>query len=706
MSCTNQHYPPGTQKNNNGFALRNIIMEKGKELEFHEGPGGLESASRILMKGEPPVPPSTNVVVSRYKKDVSFVYRINGGENINVMIYEKEDPSSPLNIPLNKGQEASVYLKYIIDHYENLTDYTFFIHDDEYAWHHSGSIIDKYEEAKTQNLKYYNINDQCANCINDVLNYCNGNGWTEEYMEWYKNYIETYVPFSSLAKFDIHRNSAQFLVHRDVIRNLPLYFYQELYSWIMESDLENRKTSRFLEWTWHILWQIYPHQISKNTVRFDGFSYSTDDPVYRHFIEKGASEPYPRHLSVVQKYLKMFPHKNRTYIDVGAHIGTTILPYSRFYSEIHGYEPNTENFEYLSQNVKQLRVHPRISRTALSSISTTGKMVKHSGGNSGCFYFQQDDTGDVICETLDIEAQANSIQDIDFIKIDAEGMEVEILKGAEQTIRKYKPLIQFQTNILAKTIYGFGRRDGGADYLRELGYIDFDTSDGSNRFMYCPNETHSILPKTLYTFWTGTNEMSQNRIQCLQHLRENTGANVILIDVNNYQDYILQSEPLHPSYPYLSETHRADYLRTYFMHFFGGGYSDIKYTTGSWTNSFEEMGNTEKTICGYKEIGPFGVPVIELRQEWESLIGGGCYIAKPNTDFTKKWYSRMVKILDEKLDQIKSNPSRFPQDCSEEGGGYPLAWQEILGRVFHRVCYEERDKISMSLPILIFHSYR
>jgi hypothetical protein len=43
-----QHYPPGTQKNNNGFALRNIIMEKGKELEFHEGPGG--------GKGEPGVP--------------------------------------------------------------------------------------------------------------------------------------------------------------------------------------------------------------------------------------------------------------------------------------------------------------------------------------------------------------------------------------------------------------------------------------------------------------------------------------------------------------------------------------------------------------------------------------------------------------------------------------------------------------------------
>jgi hypothetical protein len=45
----NQHYPPGTQENYNSFASKNIIMEKGKELEFPEGPGGLESDSRILM---------------------------------------------------------------------------------------------------------------------------------------------------------------------------------------------------------------------------------------------------------------------------------------------------------------------------------------------------------------------------------------------------------------------------------------------------------------------------------------------------------------------------------------------------------------------------------------------------------------------------------------------------------------------------------
>lgn len=32
-----------------------------------------------------------NIVVSRYKKNVDFVYKFNNGENINVMIYDKEN---------------------------------------------------------------------------------------------------------------------------------------------------------------------------------------------------------------------------------------------------------------------------------------------------------------------------------------------------------------------------------------------------------------------------------------------------------------------------------------------------------------------------------------------------------------------------------------------------------------------------------------
>lgn len=193
-------------------------------------------------------------VVSRYKKNTDWVYKL---KNINKFyIYDKQTPSNEYNIPVNKGQEASVYLKYIIDNYDKLSDFTFFIHDDEYSWHHSGSIIDLFDEAVASNKLYYSINEKC------ILGSIVSNEYYKEILVWYNDYIEKYIPMNTLPHKDWtqgHRGSAQFLVHKSLITNLPLKFYEDLYNWIITTHLPNYKTSRFMEWTWHIFWDIYPN---------------------------------------------------------------------------------------------------------------------------------------------------------------------------------------------------------------------------------------------------------------------------------------------------------------------------------------------------------------------------------------------------------------------------------------------------------------
>ena len=195
-----------------------------------------------------------NVVVSRYNNNTDWVYKL---PNIShFYIYDKENPTNQYNIPVNKGNEASVYLKYIIDHYETLADYTFFIHDEEYAWHHSGSIIERFREATSSNKLYYNINDKC------VLGSIVSNGWYDEILMWYDAYVEKYIPMRSLSNKDWtnnHRGSAQFLVHKSIIQKLPLEFYTNLYDWLIVTDLASSKSGRFLEWSWHIFWDIYPN---------------------------------------------------------------------------------------------------------------------------------------------------------------------------------------------------------------------------------------------------------------------------------------------------------------------------------------------------------------------------------------------------------------------------------------------------------------
>jgi hypothetical protein len=174
------------------------------------------------------------------------------------MIYDKENPNNPLNVPVNKGNEASVYLKYIIDYYDDLPDFTFFIHDEEYAWHHSGSIIDKYDEAMKSNLMYYNINDRAGWNRTDLIP-------PETYVEllkFYDKYIEAYIPISKVPNNEDfifgYIGSAQFLIHKKLIQNLPREFYSNLYDWIITTDLPNELSGRFLEWTWHVFWIIYP----------------------------------------------------------------------------------------------------------------------------------------------------------------------------------------------------------------------------------------------------------------------------------------------------------------------------------------------------------------------------------------------------------------------------------------------------------------
>ena len=298
------------------------------------------------------------------------------------------------------------------------------------------------------------------------------------------------------------------------------------------------------------------------------------------------------------------------------------------------------------------------------------------------------------------------------MKIDVHGSELLVLEGSREILLKWKPLIQIETNIHSKNIYGI-EKERTIDFLLNLGYQYFD-NDELNPFFYFPNITLSISPKTIYTFWNGIAPFSENRKTNLQLLKNISECNVNLILEKDISDYILTTEPLHPAFTYLSATHKADYLRTYFLHFYGGGYSDIKKPLGSWKISFEEIeksGENEDILgCGYPEIGENGVAHSDYKTEWFKLIGNGAYIFKPNTTFTKKWYSTMLSLLDTKLERLRDyyylvcSGNIHPQASTEDG--YPIEWNEMLGRIFHPLVYKYHTQILHCLPCQEFTDYR
>jgi hypothetical protein len=112
---------------------------------------------------------------------------------------------------------------------------------------------------------YFNINDKCHWNSRDLIKKCHGEELFKSFMSWYSEYIEEYIPISRVPNNNDfiygYRGSGQFLIHKDLIRNLPKEFYIKLYNWVITTELSNYFSSRYLEWTWHIFWVIYPNYI-------------------------------------------------------------------------------------------------------------------------------------------------------------------------------------------------------------------------------------------------------------------------------------------------------------------------------------------------------------------------------------------------------------------------------------------------------------
>lgn len=199
-----------------------------------------------------------NIIVSRWEKNTDWVNKMKNNTT-NILIYDKENHNNPYNVPINRGREASVYLKYIIDHYDCLSEYTFFIHDEEYSWHHEGSIIDRFQDAINSQKMFYNINHFVLQDFNK-----DNTESEKERLEWYNQYIEEYIPYEMLPNKNWvsggYKGCAQFLVHKNLILNLPKKFYEDMYLWCI-TFRDSWLAGIMLEYSWHLFWDIYPKSI-------------------------------------------------------------------------------------------------------------------------------------------------------------------------------------------------------------------------------------------------------------------------------------------------------------------------------------------------------------------------------------------------------------------------------------------------------------
>ncbi len=186
-----------------------------------------------------------------------------------------------------------------------------------------------------------------------------------------------------------------------------------------------------------------------------------------------------------------------TILDAGAKFG--LHPSWRQYggpAQYYMFEPDQEEAKYLQEKYAD-RSDIEVLPTLLDATAGKQKLLiyAHPGGNS---VFEPNDslywtdlrpgTSEIIDEikvesvTVDGWAKEHGVQ-FDFMKIDVEGKEIEVLNGAEQQLKDH--VLGVRCEVLLNSLYKdleptFG---GVGEYLRECGFIflNFDNFSGNSQ---------------------------------------------------------------------------------------------------------------------------------------------------------------------------------------------------------------------------------
>jgi len=126
-------------------------------------------------------------------------------------------------------------------------------------------------------------------------------------------------------------------------------------------------------------------------------------------------------------------------IDGGAFRGETAIWFiSKGATKVYAFEPDSYNFSLLVENIKRDKLEDKIIPIQMILSDRNGIFPLYETRTSGSISLKGGNKT-VKSTTLDSFIEEERLGKLDFIKLDVEGSELEVLKGAIETIKKFRP---------------------------------------------------------------------------------------------------------------------------------------------------------------------------------------------------------------------------------------------------------------------------
>tara|TARA_R110000850_G_scaffold116505_6_gene232342 strand:- start:1436 stop:2275 length:840 start_codon:yes stop_codon:yes gene_type:complete len=166
---------------------------------------------------------------------------------------------------------------------------------------------------------------------------------------------------------------------------------------------------------------------------------------------RGAHDWAP--IFVLEKFLK----KGDTFVDVGANQGEYSLWAARKVGtpgKVVAFEPMQQLYDQLTENIRLNEAfHKTISPVKLGLSDKKGEVILYASAdsNEGTNTIYNTDKfnieiGKIQLDTLDEQLKELNVNEVNFLKIDVEGAELQVLKGAINTIKNHRPILLLEIN--------------------------------------------------------------------------------------------------------------------------------------------------------------------------------------------------------------------------------------------------------------------
>ncbi len=176
-------------------------------------------------------------------------------------------------------------------------------------------------------------------------------------------------------------------------------------------------------------------------------------------------------------------NRRRVCIDVGSHVGLWGMHLVKLFDFVHGFEPIKEYIALWEKNISESSKY-MVHNVGLGYSKSVASFVipRDMTGNTHVVFdhVEREERGEEIISNIEIRTlDSYNLTNIDFIKIDVEGFELEVVKGARKTLIENKPFMIIEQKGNDQKFFK-GKKNEALSYLRNLGMKDLKVISGDH----------------------------------------------------------------------------------------------------------------------------------------------------------------------------------------------------------------------------------